>query len=75
MAMAHVAARAVFRSLRGAVISGDIGTPYLAEIKRLTDILNAFDVPTLLEILPGVGPDDEAAFHDPIRQAIDFIMS
>ena len=61
--------------LRGAIISGDIGTPYLPELKRLADILNAFDVPTHLEILPGVGPDDEPAFQEPIRQAIDFILS
>jgi len=63
------------KGLRGALISGDIGMPYLPELKRLADILNAFDVPTRLHILEGVGTDFDPAYHEAIRQAIDFVLT
>jgi len=63
------------QGLRGALITGDIGMPYLPEMKRLADILNAFDVPTNLHVLEGVGTDYDPAYHAAIRQAIDFVLS
>jgi predicted esterase len=63
------------RGLRGAIISGDVGMPYLPELKRLVDILNAFEVPTKLDILEGVGTEYDPAYNEAIRQAIDFVLS
>ncbi|HUF38735.1 MAG TPA: hypothetical protein VMN57_09445 [Anaerolineales bacterium] len=61
--------------LRGTLIAGDRGMQHLPELKRLADVLNAFDVPTKLHILPGVGIGYEPAYHEAILQAIDFILS
>jgi predicted esterase len=63
------------KGLRGVLITGDNGMPYLPELKRLADILNAFDVPTNLHIIEGKGTDYDPAYHEAVRLAIDFILS
>jgi len=61
--------------VRGVFILGELDAHYLPELKRLVDILNAFDVPTLLDIVPGVGSDFHPAFHEAISRAIDYILT
>lgn len=61
--------------MRGVFITGENDSPYLPEIKRLVDILNAFDVPAKLEILPGVGSEFHPAYQEALLQAIHFILT
>lgn len=63
------------KGMRGAFIVGEQDGRYLPELKRLTDILNAFDVPVRLDILPGVGADFHPDYQDALLRAIDYILT
>lgn len=61
--------------MRGVFIVGEEDGAYLAELKRLVDILNAFDVPSHLEVLPGVGSEFDPAYQDALLRAINYILT
>lgn len=56
---------------RGAFLAGE-ADPGLA---RLVDALNAFDIPSRLEIIPGVGRFSTPAFDDAILRSLDFLLT
>ncbi len=61
--------------MRGVFITGEDDSPYLPELKRLVDILNAFDVPSLLDVLPGVGSTFHPDYREALLRAIDYILT
>jgi pimeloyl-ACP methyl ester carboxylesterase len=64
------------RGLRGVILLGERDpAPRIAEIRRIMDIFNINGLPTLLEIIPGVGGDYEPDYDQAILRAIDFVLS
>lgn len=63
------------QGMRGVFLVGEMDERYQPELKRLVDILNAFDVPTMIEIVPGAGPGYDPAYHEPLLRAIDYILT
>ena len=61
--------------IRGVFIAGEDDSPFLPELKRLVDILNAFDVPSHLDVLPGVVSETHPAYHDALLRAIGYILT
>lgn len=64
------------RGLRGVILVGERDPyPHLPEIRRAVDLFNHNGLPTLLEIIPGVGGDYTPEYDQAILRAIDFVLS
>ena len=62
--------------IRGAYIfSEDTPAAGLKKGEQLVQLFNSLDVACRFEVVPGVGQDYDPAYDDPIKRAVDFILT